>query len=188
MFIVFCWSDEDLYKINLRDPEIFEKLYLRYKKKIYNFLIIKARGNKEVADEIFSQTFHSALEAAPKLKNADNIQAWLLKIASRRFLDYLRNLYKEEKYLNKMHDGNMDEPEPFQAIKIKEEILMFNLAFNKIPELNKKILTMKYIDDKSQKEIAGIIQKSEKAVESLLSRSKKLLKKELGKYKRFFND
>ena len=186
MFILICWTHEDLNKINIRDPEIFEKIYSKYKTKIFNFLIIKTKGNRDNAEEIFSQTFHSVFESAPGLKSVKSLQAWIFQIAKRRFIDYIRNIYKEKRYLNKLHEEK--ESDPFTDISSKEEILLFNIGFDKLPELNRKVLTLKYIDNKSQKEITEIINKSEKATESFLMRSKQLLKKELIKNKRFFND
>jgi len=184
--IFYCWTDEDLAKINLRDPEVFKRIYLKYSKKIYNYLMLKTGGNKDIAEEIFCRTFHSALESAPKLKNTDNILGWLMQIASRRFSDFLRNQYKEEKYLHKIYEEKISEIEPVNDMITREEILMFNMAIDKIPELSKRALILKYLENKSQKEISVILNKSEKAVESLLSRSKKLLKKELVGFKRFF--
>ncbi len=186
MILIFCWTDDDLYKLNQRDPRIIEKIYSKYKTKVYNFLIIKTNGDVDTTEEIFSQTFHSAIESAPKIKNTENLLSWLMQIANRRLLDFLRGQYRKEKYLHKIHEEK--EIDPFVDATEKEEILMFNIIFDKLPENNKKVLTLKYIDEKSQKEIAKIFGKSEKAIESLLSRSKQLLKKELKKHKRFFND
>lgn len=188
MIIFFCFSDDDLNKINLRDPIIFEKLYLEYKNIVYNFIMIKTKGNRDIADEILGQTFHSALESAPKLKNVKNIKAWLIQIAYRRYIDYLRTRYNEEKNLYKLQYDRFDASEPFNDVNAKEEIVLFNLIFDKIPEINKKVLTLKYLEEKSLKEISAILNKSERAIDSLLSRSKKILKKKAKKYKRFFYD
>ena len=67
------WTEEDFLKIRARDPKIFSKLYKEYKTNIYNYIIIKVNGNKDIADDIFSDTFHSAFVSAPKLKNVNSL-------------------------------------------------------------------------------------------------------------------
>jgi DNA-directed RNA polymerase specialized sigma24 family protein len=89
MILIIIITENDLKKIRERDPEIFTNIYNEYKKKIYNFIIIKTNGNTYAADEIFSETFYSALVSAPNIKNVDNILGWLLSIANRRLYDYI---------------------------------------------------------------------------------------------------
>jgi len=180
MIFIFIWTDEDLQRINLRDPDAFEKLYNKYKVKIYNYLIIKVNGDKDVAEEILSDTIYSALVSAPNLKDQNKILGWLLQIANRRFLDYLRNKYRE----SEKNEDSFDENSPgknnvVEEIHEKEKVVLMNLALDKIKPKYSKLLRLKYYDDKSQKEIAKILKKSVSSVESLLFRAREALKKEL---------
>jgi len=186
MILIIIFTDEDLHKIKNRDPDIFEEIFKEYNVKIYNFLLIKTSGNTHIAEEILSETFYSALESAPKIKNAKNIFSWLLQIAYRRLIDYYRGEYKEKKYIdNAASDeiliNNETDEDLDDSIK-NQKVVLLNKAMENIPEKYKKILKLKYIEKKSQKEIAGILKKSRSSVESLLYRARESLKKEIKKF------
>ena len=63
---------------------------------------------------------------------------------------------------------------------------MLNMALENLNDQYKKVIKLKYIEHKSQKEIAQIINKSVVAVESLLFKARKKLKTELKKNNRDF--
>lgn len=184
MILIIIITEKDLKKIRERDPEIFTNIYNEYKKKIYNFIIIKTNGNTYAADEIFSETFYSALASAPNIKNVDNILGWLLSIANRRLYDYINKENKNKDCIEEIisvesieHDMIKDKQS--EKTEIDEKLLMIKAAMDKLKPLYKDILNLKYTEKKSQKEIADILKKSRSSVESLIFRAKEALKKEL---------
>ncbi len=177
------------FKYNLellqqRDQVAFSRLYKEYKDKIFSFLIIKANGNINIAEEVLCDTFHSAIESAPKLKTNSNIKSWLFKIASRRLADYFRKLYKD----NNFYDV-YDDMEPFYSnyhitndvFTKQEETYLVNFAFNKLKDSYRDIIRLKYIENKSLKEISNITNKNHSTINSLLQRARVVLKKEFKK-------
>ena len=178
LFIVF--SDEDIFKLKSGDPLVFEKVFNEYHHKIYNFLVIKTNGNEHVAEEIFSDTFYSALTSAHSIKDAKKIFPWLLQIARRRFADHLRKKYRnkdiesEEEISDDLHSKDYVKEQ-------NEKAILVNMAMENIRPEYKNILNLKYIEDKSQKEISAIYGKSESSIESLLFRARDALKKEMKK-------
>ena len=64
-------------------------------------------------------------------------------------------------------------------IEDNEKVIMLDLAMNNIKPRYKKILELKYIEKKSQKDIAKLLNKSRSSVESLIYRAREELKKEL---------
>ena len=184
MILIIVITEEDLNKIRKRDPEIFTNIYNEYKKKIYNFIIIKTNGNANAADEIFSETFYSALASAPNIKNADNILGWLLSIANRRLYDYINKENKNQDCIEgiinvESIEHNMIKSEQTEKNEDGEKLLMVKTAMANLKPLYKEILNLKYTEKKSQKEIADILKKSRSSVESLIFRAKEALKKEL---------
>lgn len=182
------WTKEDLQKIRARDAQIFKKIFIEYKETIYNFILIKTRGNTDMADEILCDTFHSALQSAPKLKNANNLSAWLLQIAHRRLIDILRKKYREDEYTkSNIPEDVIDDPE--EELFNKEKIVLLKMALEELKPIYNKVLTLKYYKNMSQKEIAKEINKSISSVESLLVRARKALNKSIVSIsKDFFND
>ena len=182
MLLIFIWTDEDIQKIRIRDPEIFEKVYKEYRVKLFNFLIIKTNGDEHAAEDILSETIYSALLSAPNIKNKEKIFPWLLKIAQNRFYDHLRKEYKNKDLNEKIqenHKINIDNKN--EEIGDNEKSIMLDIALNNVKQKYRKILELKYIEKKSQKEIAKIMNKSRSSIESLIYRAREVLKKELKK-------
>lgn len=181
MIIFIIFYDEDLPRIRKRDPEVFEQIYREYSQKVYNFLIVKTNGNTHLAEEIFSDTFHSALKSAPGLKSVKALQSWLIQIANRRFIDYLRKKYRDKPRSEVPQDLADCRVDLTESIIAKDKVILLNTALNNINEDYRAILELKYIKHKTQKEIAQITGRSIPAVDSKIGRAKKALKAELKK-------
>lgn len=186
MFFILILSDDDLLLIHSRDPAVFQKIFKEYNQQILNFLVVKTGGNTDAAEEIFSDTFHSAIISAPMLKDINKILSWLLKIANRRFIDFLRKKYRERKYTTGNDDYHevADDRDLTEKIVESEKVVMMNLAIENLTPKYSKLIQYKYREDKSIEEISKILGKSEKSVESLLYRARDHLKKELEKISR----
>jgi len=183
-YIIFMiLSDKEFELLKKQDSVIFERVYKFYKVKIYNFILVKSSGNKSMADDIFCDTFHSFFIGLKNIRNKENLGGFLFKICFRRFNDYLRKAYREKEIyddseieLNYFSDNREDDTKLLQEKKI-----IFDIAMESLKNEHKEIIKLKYIDDKSQKEIAEILGKHEKAVEGLLFRARESLKKEVYK-------
>ena len=176
------FTREDLDKIRNRDPVIFEKLYKTYKDKIFQYIYIKTKKNLQMTEDIMSETFYSAILSAPKLKSTKNLFSWFLQIANRRYYDQARKYYSEKKYIEQLPNTeiNDNKNENLNGKLIKEErLLMTQIAIETLNPLYQKILKLKYIENKSQKDISKILNKSINSVESILFRARKSLKKKL---------
>jgi DNA-directed RNA polymerase specialized sigma24 family protein len=63
----------------------FQVLLEEHRADVYRFLVATA-GPSE-ADDAFQETWIAALRAYPKLRNADNLRAWLFRIAQNKSID-----------------------------------------------------------------------------------------------------
>lgn len=63
----------------------FQVLLDDHRGDVYRFLA--ATVGPVDADDVFQETWISALRAYPRLRSADNLRAWLLKIAQRKAID-----------------------------------------------------------------------------------------------------
>jgi DNA-directed RNA polymerase specialized sigma24 family protein len=63
----------------------FQTVLEEHRDDVLRFLI--ASIGRQEADDVFQETFLSALRAYPRLRHADNLRGWLLKIASRKAID-----------------------------------------------------------------------------------------------------
>jgi RNA polymerase sigma factor (sigma-70 family) len=63
----------------------FQALLQEHRVAVYRFLVATA-GPSE-ADDAFQETWIAALRAYPRLKRADNLRAWLFRIAQNKSID-----------------------------------------------------------------------------------------------------
>ena len=67
----------------------FQALLEDHRADLYRFLV--ASVGPSDADDCFQETVISALRAYPKVRRADNLRGWLLKIAQRKAIDSHRS-------------------------------------------------------------------------------------------------
>jgi RNA polymerase sigma factor (sigma-70 family) len=180
-------NKKDINNENSDSNEI-EDLYREYKSDIFNYLLIKTKNDKDVSKDILSETFCSFIEGAENLKNKKNIKSYLFQIANRRLNDFLRKKYHDKRYdeyfdvNEKMNDVMAEE------LHTKEQLLMVKLAMDNMSPLLREVLKLKYLEEKTQNEIAEIIKKTVSSVETLLVRARRQLRIELKKIKGFINE
>jgi RNA polymerase sigma factor (sigma-70 family) len=67
----------------------FQALLDEYRVDVYRFCV--ATAGRSEADDCFQETWIAALRAYPKLRRADNLRAWLLRIAQNKAIDLHRS-------------------------------------------------------------------------------------------------
>jgi RNA polymerase sigma factor (sigma-70 family) len=175
-------------KIRDRDPSVFEDLYREYNIAIYNFLLIKTRGDVDVANDVLSDTFCSLMDSFDKIKNTENVEGYLIQIAYRRLCDFLRKKYHDDDYQKYFEVNEKMEDTITEDLHKKEQLMLVNLAMEKLNPAFKNVLKLRYLEEKSQNEISEIMNRSVSSVETLLVRAKKQLRAELKKLKGFVNE
>lgn len=182
VFIIMELSKNEFQKLKNRDPKIFEKLYIEYKDKIFSYLIIKTSGNRELAEDLLCETFHSAFVTINKLKNAKNIIGWFIKIAFYKWNDYLRQEYKEKKIVENSYHSNINHAKDHvKNMEQKEQAVVLHTALDNIDSEYKDILIMMYFKKKSRKEICEKLNKNLYTVQNILYKARQVLKIELKK-------
>lgn len=63
----------------------FQALLEEHRTDVYRFLVATAGASE--ADDAFQETWIAALRAYPKLRRADNLRAWLFRIAQNKSID-----------------------------------------------------------------------------------------------------
>lgn len=79
--------DEELAEKYLKgDEKAFEELFNRYKNKLYPYLISLCL-DKDLAEDLFQETFIKLVEKLPSYKNENKFSSWLFTIARNLFFD-----------------------------------------------------------------------------------------------------
>ena len=159
----------------------FVELYNEFFPVVYKFLLSKSR-NGETADEAVSRTFlnmYAHLGEYDESRGA--FSTWLFRIA----VNELRMMFREQgRSLSTEWDENFDPPAPEEespeALFLeREREKELHQALMRLPERERKILTMTYWLEMSAGAIAEELGMTTEAVWASLSRSRKTLKKYL---------
>ena len=115
------WTDEfNLIKnVQQWDFNSFTPLYEMYFQKIYSFLLIKANGNVQLAEDATSSTFIKAFENINKfsLENSESsFVAWLFNIWYHSLIDLVREKNCDSLEENNFISENSNYVEYFQKL------------------------------------------------------------------------
>ena len=158
--------------------EKFIDLFNQYHKDIYRFLRIKVASN-EIAEDLASEAFMRAWGyiARNPSKYPDNPRAYLYKTARNCLVDYYRTAKSKELILDDSILQTIDNNVKNDKVYIDSfgvdfvEINRLKQALNSISAGDAELVTLRYLDDLSYREIGEIIGKSEGTVRTALHRA-----------------
>jgi RNA polymerase sigma-70 factor (ECF subfamily) len=157
-------TDEDLVVAYAQGNNIaFDILLNRHKSNVYSYIFFIVR-NKEVAEDIFQETFVKAIVTIKQGRYTENgkFRAWINRIAHNLIIDSYRQEKNEQTISNdeceidlfnnpKLSDGTIEDT------IVKEQILSdVKKLINYLPDNQKEVLLFRYYQDLSFKEIADI--------------------------------
>lgn len=158
------------------DRDSFGKLYLAYLDQIYRYIFFRVGQRKGEAEDLTQEVFLKAWDKIStfEIRKNGSFQAWLYQIARNKIADHIRRSKNEEALSSNVQDHN---PEPERKAIINGEYETLLSAINKLPKLQKEVVTLIYINSVSNKEAAKIIGKKDDALRATKSRALKNLKK-----------
>jgi RNA polymerase sigma-70 factor (ECF subfamily) len=163
------------------DRRALEELYLLHFDRIYSYLHISV-GNRHDAEDLTNQTFVKMLESIGRFEwRKVPISAWLFRIAHNLAMDHFRasrRLQPEEELPEPDNAAEHSaEEEAFQAIGRRSMLAMIeNLSHDQ-----QQVLTLKFVFNFGNSEVATILGKTEGAIKSLQHRALATLHRQLSK-------
>jgi len=163
-------DETDLAKQALYDIEAFAELYRRNLTRVYRYHMAHA-GNTKDAEDLTSQTFIAALEGIRSFRGSGSFAAWIMGIASRKRLMFLRSRgNKPEIPL----DAALYYPSPGistdKAAAHQLQLESISRALRQISSDRAEALILTYFSGLSHAEAGRVLNKSEAAVKMLISR------------------
>lgn len=154
-------QDSELISLYLNgDESALEKLIIRHKSKIYNFIYSKI-GDEVLTEDIFQDTFIKVINTLKrgKYNEEGKFISWVMRIAHNLVIDHFRKENRMPKYDN---GGEFD---VFLTIKdkglnventlIKDQIESdLRVLIEELPQEQKEVLKLRHYNDLSFKEIA----------------------------------
>jgi RNA polymerase sigma-70 factor (ECF subfamily) len=162
------------------ETDALEALYLIHFDRIFSYLHLSV-GNRHDAEDLTTQTFLKMIEAIGRFRwRSIPFSAWLFRIAHNVAMDHFRATRRLEPR------DEVPEPEP-EDVSPAEEEAMQSIGRASMLELidglsadQKQVLTLKFVFDFSNAEVARILRKSEGAIKSLQHRALASLHRQLG--------
>jgi RNA polymerase sigma-70 factor, ECF subfamily len=159
--------------------EALEELYLLHLDRIYSYLHMSV-GNRHDAEDLTTQTFLKMLESVGRFRwQAAPFSAWLFRIAHNLAMDHFRS--------NRRWQPEEDVPEPPGSEEVSaEEEAMEAIGRQSMLELieelsheQQQVLTLKFVFNFANAEVATILGKTEGAIKSLQHRALASLQKQI---------
>ncbi|MBM3156044.1 MAG: sigma-70 family RNA polymerase sigma factor [Chloroflexi bacterium] len=160
------------------DIESFGELYGIYLDRIYRYVFYQV-NNKTTAEDLTEEIFLKAWEGIGKFKwKGPPFLAWLYRIARNHIIDYFRTS-RQQQPLDEELVGDDDNPE--QEAGDKQTQRMLSRAIFSLPEQQRQIILLKFIDGLENCEIARILKKSQGAIRITQMRALDTLRRRLNK-------
>src|SRR6266581_2914455 len=161
-------TERHLVEAAQRDPARFVELYENNFAIVYAYVARRVR-DRASAEDFTSEVFHKALANLPRFKwTGAPFAAWLFRIASNLIADRSKRAAREGNYA-----AEMSEAGPLRQTDLEEnekQRLLFRLV-EELPQDQRRVLFMRFTEEKSIREIANDLGRSEGAVKQLQFRA-----------------
>ena len=156
-----------------KDPARFGELYEIHFERVYAYVARRVH-DRDAAEDLTSEVFHRALAS---LKRFDwrgiPFAVWLLRIASNLIADRWKRAGRERLE---------DPPEPVVEmcpVEVERRARLFRMV-ELLPEDQRRVVVMRFAEEKTIKEIAGELGRTEGAVKQLQFRGLQNLRARMG--------
>jgi RNA polymerase sigma-70 factor (ECF subfamily) len=153
-----------------RDPAQFAGLYESNFNRVYAYVARRVE-NRATAEDLTSEVFHEALASLGNFewRNVPFV-AWLLRIAARAVADHFKRTGRENVELPRSESDSAGE--------IERTVAIFDLV-DRLPEAQFRVVHMRFVEQKSIREIAEAMGRTEGAVKQLQLRALETLRSQL---------
>ncbi len=133
---------------------------------VFGFLLTRC-GSRSIAEDLTSLTFLAASEQFAAGKGNQVTGGWLRTVAARRLVDHWRSVGTDSRRFERLRNIARFHVDP--PTEPNDDVLV---ALDSLPDRQRAVLVLRYLDDFSNAEIAEALNLSYKAVESLLARAR----------------
>jgi RNA polymerase sigma-70 factor (ECF subfamily) len=189
--VVVLDRDRHLVQAAQRDPAQFDALYRKYLAQVYAFALYEL-ADHHAAEDATERVFLRALAALPRFREqaraedgpeASTFRVWLFRIA--------RNVVANERRDRRRHSATSLDAVPgvvaaladpgdiVRQAEIRDEATVALAAVRRLPDDRRRAIVLRFVDEMSTAEIAGVLGRSEGAVRVLIHRALRSVAAEL---------
>ncbi|HEY1691392.1 MAG TPA: RNA polymerase sigma factor [Polyangiaceae bacterium] len=164
------------------DTSAFDRVFVKYRARIYAFLL-RLSGRRDVAEDLFQETWLKLARAAPRLAEDTDLAAWLFTVARNAWVSHRRWSALDLSRLVAMDD---DGPRPGFASSAEDRAdasraaERLEAAIASLPAASREVLLLVGVEGFDQEQAAAVLGISYAALRQRLSRARVQLADELG--------
>ena len=149
------------------DPRRFAALYDLHFERVYAY-VARRVANRAEAEDITSEVFHQALANLPRFEwRGAPFAAWLYRIAANAIADRWQRAARERGNPAAIEAASADDP---QLAEVEQSAHLSRLV-GSLPADQQRVVHMRFVEEKSIREIAAALGRSEGAVKQLQFRA-----------------
>ena len=137
---------------------------------VYRLALLKT-GQPADADDVFSEVFLRLVKYRHKIKSAEHLKAWLLRVTINCCHRHQSSAWRRKVF--SMETYGREEPEQLQAFPSERPVFQ---AVEALPQAYRDVVQLYYFEQYTVRETASILRRPEGTVKSLLSRARGQLK------------
>ena len=176
------YTDERLIvQIAARDEWAFDELYDRYSKRMLHYFYKMLNQEEETAQDFLQDLFMKIVEKSHSFNSQWRFSTWVYSIAS----NMCKNEYRSRnvrKIMTHIEDvsqlKNSSTPEEFRLDRQRFEACL-TMEIEKLPDAHREVFILRFQQELSIKEIAGIMKCAEGTIKSRIFYSLKKLSQKL---------
>ncbi len=119
-------EDRELFALWMKgDPNGFSKIYDKYKRRIFGFLL-KMTGDQALAEDLMQETFFAAMRNASQFDPNRSLLSWFFGIAHKKAIDFFRHQKVEQNHEaegEKAMGSKIDQPDKENYNKFLREAI-----------------------------------------------------------------
>lgn len=150
-----AWTDAELVRETLSgDRDAFGKLVDRHRRTVFALCLQRGFQPAE-AEDLTQDVFIKAYKALPKLQTAEHFGRWIYGITAHVAADAARTRRRRSDDVNLDSAGAFEDPrEGYVSEGVLQERADVMRALSELPEEQRIVLTLRYLEGMSPKEIA----------------------------------
>jgi RNA polymerase sigma-70 factor (ECF subfamily) len=162
-----------------RDAEAFARLYDEHLDTVYRYVFYKV-GEPLLAEELTAEVFAKAWEGIERFQWRNlPFQHWLLRIARNVVVDHWRSRRRATTSIDGLADATSEEALPDERVAHDVEMQTLQSALLRLPDDQRDVLVLRFIEGYSHADAAAVLQKSVVAVRQIQVRALRAIKKQL---------
>ena len=172
-------TDRDSERLRIeaaqQDPRRFGELYEEHFERIYAYVVRRVR-DRAAAQDVTAEVFQQALANLGRYEwRGIPFAAWLYRIAANAITDHLQRTARRESAEPEPEDG----PAANEIDRIEQRAMLYR-SVGRLPADQRRVIVMRFAEEKSIREIAGELGKSEGAIKQLQFRGIRNLRMQMG--------